>query len=158
MKSIPILSVPRFVLLVAFLAIVSCSGKSTKDGKNGAEKESFEFESDTIKPLGFWKGRIGEAARQKFPTRTICTSQDDFSRMWQACGIEAPMPKVDFTKELIVYDDVQRSEAGMRLEIEAGGELVLYRKEGAERTNDWGFTIAHIKRDGIKTYSGFPIK
>jgi hypothetical protein len=55
-KAIPIrvvtIAVPRIALVVAFLALVSCSGKSTKDGKDGQTDEGVKTPAEAAKLVG----------------------------------------------------------------------------------------------------------
>ena len=55
-KSIPIRvvtsAIPRIALVVAFLALVSCSGKSTTDGKDGQTDEGVKTPAEAAKLVG----------------------------------------------------------------------------------------------------------
>ena len=113
----------------------------------------------SITPIQEWRGgfpnQADEPLMQEAPQCGYIASQAVWAKLWKAWRREEPLPKVDFTKELImvgVTRGANQISGGFR--VDEHGELRGGFGSTARGGAGFAYLILLIDRTGIKTYQG----
>ena len=83
-----------------------------------------------------------------------------FKSFWTASGLKDPMPKVDFSKQMVLRGYAREAkEVTLDLKLNAKGDLSVgeTKKDGPD-ADKMAYHIVIINRDGVKTVGGRKIK
>jgi hypothetical protein len=108
-----------------------------------------------VKPSAEFKGAVADVALLKeIPAGHFIANEKDLEKLWTAWKIGDKMPKVDFTKDIVVIATTRGSTLRLTARLDDKGNL----RVGGFGTRDFrpGFryVIAVIPREGVKSING----
>ena len=113
-----------------------------------------------VEPTGMWSGKIkDESLRKLAPKSGFIADAETWKKLWTAWRPDEEMPKVDFTKELILVGTVPGpNQVVMRTTLTDKGnvKLIVFGTEIAGP--GFGYKLIKISRQGVKTVNGKAIE
>jgi hypothetical protein len=103
-----------------------------------------------VKFTNQWKGSVGDEALKKDAPEVI-TSQKSLEKLWKAWMIEGKVPEVDFTKEIVVIGITSGSKLNLGASLDDKGNLNVGGLATADIAPGFGYVLATVSRDGVKT-------
>jgi hypothetical protein len=97
-----------------------------------------------------WKGAVADEALMKGAPECI-TSAKALEQLWKAWKIADKMPKVDFTKEIVVIGVTSGSKINLSARLDAKGNLEVLGLATRDLVPGFRYVIATVTRDGVKT-------
>jgi len=92
------------------------------------------------------------------PASGYIANEKEFLRLWKAWRPDEKAPRVDFDKEIVL---VGVSPGPNRLtlapKLDAKGDLRIHLRTNLVEGKGFGYGIATVKREGIKTVNGKPV-
>ena len=110
-------------------------------------------EGRTITPSRQWTGHVDPSLGcAEFLTEA------DLKKLWRDARLEAPMPAIDFRKELALCTMGHGGPVLMRLVVEGNGNLVPQYVQKPTWSPHLNYLITSVKREGIRSVNGKPIE
>ena len=108
-----------------------------------------------VKPTAEFKGAVTDVGLLKeIPAGQFIANEKDLEKLWTAWKISDKMPKVDFTKDLVVLATTRGSTLRLTARLDDKGNL----RVGGFGTRDlrpgFRYVIAVIPREGVKSVNG----
>ncbi len=112
-----------------------------------------------VKPLEDWKGvsRKNEL-RKVAPESGFITDQETWTKVWKAWRGNAEVPKVNFSRDLILVSTVNGpNRILMAMELDAKGDLKV-RSAGTKIGGPgFGYALVKVLRAGVRSVNGTPL-
>jgi hypothetical protein len=109
-----------------------------------------------------WNGEISIELRSQAPEGGYIVSQQEWEKLWKAYRGNAPVPEVDFTKELVLVGvNKDPNNIGVQAKLDDKGDLKVTYTTTLMFIQDpktCKYQMGVIKREGVKTINGDPIK
>jgi hypothetical protein len=109
-----------------------------------------------------WDGEIALELRKQAPADGYIANEEDFAKLWKAYRGDAELPKVDFTKQIIlVAVNSDPNQLGITATLDNDGDLkiaVMSTLRAYIDPKTCRYQFALISRDGVKTIKGQPLK
>lgn len=109
-----------------------------------------------------WNGEVKIELRAEAPEGGYIASQPVWEKFWKAYRGEAPVPEVDFERELVLVGvNKDPNTIGIQAKLDEKGDLTVTYSTTLMFVQDpksCKYQIGVIKRDGVKTINGKPIK
>ena len=115
-------------------------------------------ESNAIKPLKEWRGRIDNAGSRLAPARGYFINQSELAKLWAAWRIAEPCPKVDFKTQLVLVRTCPCSHISIAPLLDDKGNLHVQVTITKDLREDTGYILVLIPRQGIRTVEGKPLE
>jgi hypothetical protein len=113
-------------------------------------------QGNPVKPTRQWRGSVDDVSLTALARGPVVASQTELEKLWKGWAIKDAMPKVDFSKELVLVATSRGSRLNLRPVVQ-GDDL----RAGAISTRDLrpGFRwhLVTVPRQGIKTVDGKPV-
>src|SRR5207237_2798244 len=97
-----------------------------------------------------WKGSVDDEAMQKLAPECI-TTQKALEKLWTAWRVPARLPKIDFTKEMVVVVTAGGSRLDVSARLDDKGNLDVLGLATLDAVPGFRYFIATVSRDGVKT-------
>ena len=112
-------------------------------------------QAKAVKPTAEFRGAVADVGLIKeAPPGGVITSEKELQKLWTAWKVGDKMPRVDFTKDLVVLATTRGSRVVLRVQLDDKGNL----RVGGFGTRDFrpGFryVIGVIPRAGVKSVNG----
>lgn len=141
----------RALLLVG--AVAACAMHCTP---LAAAEIAADSRLQTVASLQQWNGRIPDGASA---APAIITDQATLEKLWGAWQITAPLPRIDFSKELVLTHVARSSLTKfMGFTLDEKGDLVPQIVATPDMPGFHTYAICRITRAGIRTVRGQPLK
>lgn len=118
----------------------------------------------TLQPAGpravveRWTGRVDKGAVSAAPPSSPLRTSEELAHLWKAWQIKAALPKVDFSRHLLLVYTATSSVFQLRsLSVDAGGDLKAVLVATPDMTADYAYIIALVDRAGVKSIEGRPL-
>jgi hypothetical protein len=112
-----------------------------------------------IEPIRGWGGILRDESLQKHaPAGGFITDAAALAKLWEAWKVRGDLPKIDFTKELVLVAMSSGPNAlGIDIHLDSKGNLATMVTQTLIGGPGFGYRIVVIKRDGVKTIGGQPL-
>ena len=108
-----------------------------------------------------WSGviRDDETLKRQAPTPGHISDAATFEKLWKAWRPKEALPKVDFTKELVlVATAAGPNRVALSATLDDKGDLRVHTRATLIGGRGFGYAIATINRQGVKSINGNPLK
>jgi len=108
-----------------------------------------------------WSGiiRDEEGLKQQAPAAGHLTDAASFEKLWKLWRPKEALPKVDFTKEIVLVATAGGpNRVALSATLDAKGDLRVRSRATLIGGPGFGYAIATISRQGIKSINGKPLK
>jgi membrane-bound inhibitor of C-type lysozyme len=106
-----------------------------------------------VKLLQQWMGSVDDLSLMKGMPKVI-TSAEELERLWQAWRVPDPLPKVDFSKNLVVVATTRGSMLRLTPTLDDKGNLQVMGIATKDLRPGFRYVIAILSREGVKTVDG----
>jgi len=109
-----------------------------------------------IKPLQTWQAKVqDEALKNAAPPSGFVTNAKEFAALWKAWRGDEKVPDVDFKKNLVLVGLAGGPNiAGIGATLSDDGNLTVLVRQTLIGGPGFGYQLAVVPRDGIKTVNG----
>jgi hypothetical protein len=114
-------------------------------------------ESAAVKFTKEWKGSVANEALQKAAPEFI-TDAKALEKLWKAWVITDQLPKVDFTKEIVVLATTKGTRINMGSRLDDKGNLQVLASATADYAPGFRYVIATVPREGVKKVNGSDVR
>jgi hypothetical protein len=97
-----------------------------------------------------WKGSVDDEDLQKNAPACI-TSAKGLEKLWKDWKVEGQVPKVDFSKEIVVIATGQGSGLNLSARLDDEGDLALLGMGTLDFVPGFRYVLATVSREGVKT-------
>jgi hypothetical protein len=108
-----------------------------------AQKKALKFTQE-------WQGSVEDEAQLKDAPQVI-TSAKALEKLWKAWKIEGKVPKVDFTKEVVVVGTTRGSKIKLNAILDDKGNLEVLGLATRDLRPGFRYVMGTVSRDGVKT-------
>jgi hypothetical protein len=108
-----------------------------------------------------WSGiiRDDETLKRQAPVAGHITDAATFEKLWKAWRPKEALPKVDFTKELVlVATAAGPNRVALSATLDDKGDLKVRSRATLIGGLGFGYAIATVSRQGVKSINGKPLK
>ena len=84
----------------------------------------------------------------------LISSADALAKLWKDWNITAPMPEVDFSREIVVVTTTRGSRLRLMLTLDDNGNLEVGGISTRDLRPGFRYVIATVSREGVKTVNG----
>lgn len=106
-----------------------------------------------LTPTKQWKGSMNEAETKKGFDPCV-TDAETFAKLWKAWKVEGDLPKLDFTKNLVVTVTTVGSVLNLRLSLDDMGDLKVSGMATRDLRPGFRYVLAVVPKEGVKTVNG----
>jgi hypothetical protein len=106
-----------------------------------------------IIPSQQWSGSMADLSLSKAVPEVILT-EEGLKNLWKVWKIEASMPKVDFSRNLIVVQTTRGSRLRLSATLDDKGDLKVLGAATADLRPGFRYVVAVLSREGVKTVNG----
>lgn len=110
-----------------------------------------------LSPAREWKGSMSEGVTRN-PFGDCITDPETFAKLWKAWKVEGDLPKVDFTRNLVVTATSAGSVLNLKLSLDDKGGLTVSSMASRDFRPGFRFILAVVPNDGVKTVNGKEFK
>jgi hypothetical protein len=103
-----------------------------------------------VKLTNTWKGSVDDVALKKGVPEVI-VSEKTLEKVWKSWKVGAKMPKIDFTKEIVILGTTSGSLLNLSARLDDKGNLQIIGFGTADFGPGFRYVIATVPRDGVKT-------
>jgi hypothetical protein len=107
-------------------------------------------EAKPVKLTQMWKGSVADEKLQKAAPEFI-TSEKELEKLWKDWKIEDKLPKVDFTKEIVIVVTTVGSKINLSARLDDKGNLEVLGLATRDLAPGFRYVIATVSREGVKT-------
>jgi hypothetical protein len=109
-----------------------------------------------VKPSGIWSGKIKDKSLRKIaPPSGFIADARAWKKVWKVWRNGEDMPKIDFTKHLILVGTVPGpNQVVMQPTVDASGNLKFIVKGTEIFGKGFGYKLIKIERKNVKTVNG----
>ena len=115
----------------------------------------------SIEPTDHWDGIIADESLQKLvPVKKgFIADAKSLTRVWKAWRPDEKVPKIDFTKDLIVVGVVTGPNRVMiQPSLDEKGDLRLIIESTEVEGPGFGYRLLKVSREGVKSVNGKPVE
>jgi hypothetical protein len=103
-----------------------------------------------VKLVQQWKGSVADEKLQKGAPDVI-TSEKALAKLWKDWKIEHKLPKVDFTKEIVLVATTRGSKLNLSARLHDNGNLETLGFGTSDFGEGFRYVIGTVPRAGVKT-------
>jgi hypothetical protein len=103
-----------------------------------------------VKIINQWKGSVADEALQKMAPECI-TTEKALEKLWKTWKIEGKMPKIDFTKEIVVIATTSGSRLNLSARLHEDGNLEVVGFGTRDLVPGFRYIIGTVSAEGVKT-------
>jgi hypothetical protein len=111
-----------------------------------------------IQPLRKWSGRMERDLRWAYPARGFLINQEELDRLWADWRIAGEKPRVDFATQMVLVRTCTCSHITLHPRLDPQGDLTIGVTITKDLTQDAGYVIFLIPRQGVRTVEGKPLE
>jgi len=114
-----------------------------------------------VPALQKWSGiiRDDETLKRQAPTTAHVSDAATFEKLWKAWRPKEALPKVDFSTELVlVVTAAGPNRVALSATLDEKGNLKVRSRATLVGGPGFGYALATVKRAGIKSINGNPLK
>ncbi len=100
-----------------------------------------------------WSGSMADLSLSKAVPEVILT-EEGLKNLWKVWKIEGSMPKVDFSRNLIVVQTTRGSRLRLSATLDEKGDLKVLGAATADLRPGFRYVVAVLSREGVKTVNG----
>jgi hypothetical protein len=97
-----------------------------------------------------WKGSVADENLQKGAPEVIASAKD-LEKLWKAWKIEHKLPRIDFTREIVIVGTTKGSRLSLSAQLDDNGNLQILGLGSADLRDGFRYVLATVPREGIKT-------
>ena len=106
-----------------------------------------------VKPSKTWTGSVADEALMRDAPHFIATAPA-LQQLWKSWGIAGDVPKVDFTRELVVLGVTRGSRIGVSATLDEKGDLRVVAISTKDLRPGFRYVLAAVSREGVKSVNG----
>ena len=106
-----------------------------------------------VKPSKQWSGSVDDLSLRKAAPEVIL-SVEELNNLWRAWKVPGPVPKVDFSKEIVVVTTTQGSRLRFMATLDDKGNLQVGGLATRDLRPGFRYRIAALSHKGVKTVNG----
>jgi hypothetical protein len=103
-----------------------------------------------VKLTNKWMGSVDDVALKKGVPEVI-TNEKAFEKVWKAWKVGAKLPKVDFTKEIVLVGTTSGSRLNLSARLDDKGDLQIIGFGTADFGPGFRYVLGTVPRAGVKT-------
>jgi hypothetical protein len=97
-----------------------------------------------------WKGSVADENLQKGAPEFIA-NEKALAKLWKDWKIEQKLPKVDFTKEIVLVATTRGSRLNLSVRLHDNGNLEIIGFGTADFGDGFRYVMGTVSREGVKT-------
>jgi hypothetical protein len=141
----------RFLTVLVVVLLAAFVGRDA----NAQDKKSPPI---PIKPDMEWKGSVDDEALLKAAPDSYIGDAKAFETLWKAWKLGDKVPDVDFTTHIVLVQTTRGSQLRVTAFIDDKGDLKMISAGTRDLRSGFRYDILSIKKTGIKTFDGKPLK
>lgn len=103
-----------------------------------------------------WTGSVADVALKKGVPEVI-TSPKVLEKVWNAWMVKGKLPKLDFTKEIVILGTTSGSRLNLSARLDDKGDLQIIGFGTADFGPGFRYVLATVPRTGVKTVNKKPL-
>jgi hypothetical protein len=108
-----------------------------------------------VKPTAEFKGAVEDVGLLKqIPAGNFIANEKDLEKLWTAWKVSDKMPKVDFTKDVVVIATTRGSTLRLTARLDGKGNLQVGGFGTRDLRPGFRYVIAVVPREGVKSING----
>jgi len=116
-------------------------------------------EEKKLEPVKSWVGILEDKRLTELaPAKGYVTSEAVLKKLWEAWRPDEKLPKVDFTKQIVLVNLGGMYPVDHELHLTDQGDLKVQLSARVPGKRGYGYGIAVIERTGVKTIKGKAIE
>jgi hypothetical protein len=115
--------------------------------------QGFPAGKKPVTPSQQWSGSVADLSLGKAVPEVILTEKD-LDNLWKVWKIQDPLPKVDFSQNLIVVQTTQGSRLRLAATLDEMGDLEVLGLATLDIRPGFRYVIAILSSKGVKTING----
>jgi len=100
-----------------------------------------------------WSGSVPDLSLSKAVPEVIL-AEKDLENLWKVWKVQGPMPKMDFSRDLIVVQTTQGSRLRLSATLDENGDLKVLGAATMDLLPGFRYMVAVFNRKGVKTVNG----
>lgn len=115
--------------------------------------QTFAADKEPVKPLQQLSGSVADFSLRNAAPEVILTEKS-LENLWKVWKVPGPVPKVDFSRELVVVQTTQGSRLRLAATLEENGNLQVLGLATRDLRPGFRYVIAVLSRKGVKAING----
>jgi hypothetical protein len=115
--------------------------------------QAFAVGKEPVIPAQQWSGSVADLSLGKAASEVILTEKG-LENLWKAWKVASPLPKVDFSRELVVVQTTQGSKLRLAVSLDENGNLEVLGLATRDLRPGFRYVAAVLSRKGVKTING----
>jgi hypothetical protein len=115
--------------------------------------QAFPAGKKPVTPSQHWSGSVNDLSLLKAAPEFIISAKE-LEKLWHAWQVQEPLPKVDFSKNLIVVATTRGSVLRLAAALDEKGNLQVGGVATMDLRPGFRYVIAVVSREGVKTVNG----
>lgn len=109
-----------------------------------------------VKLTNRWTGSVADVSLKK-NVPDVITSAKTLEKVWQAWKVAAKLPKIDFTKEIVILGTTRGSRLNLSARLDDRGDLQVLGLATRDLRPGFRYVIATVPSAGVKTVNKKPL-
>jgi hypothetical protein len=106
-----------------------------------------------VTPSQQWSGSVADLSLSKAVPEVIFTEKD-LENLWKVWNVQGPLPKVDFSQNLILVQTTQGSRLRLSATLDEKGNLEVLGLATRDLRPGFRYVVAALSREGVTTVNG----